>query len=90
MAQVIATSKHGRLQNSHGGVRFFQSAVGKISEEITEEQADQFCEMPDHFMRYSGETVEGPKKAEPVKRASPTPAAAGKAAAPDNAQQPNF
>jgi hypothetical protein len=91
MAQVIATSKHGKLQNSHGGVRFFASPQGKISEEISDEQADQFCEMPDHFTRYTGEPIEAPKRVEAaaVKRASPPMPASTRTAAA-SADSPTF
>jgi hypothetical protein len=91
MAQVIATSKHGMLQNQHGGVRFFNSPFGKISEEISDEQADQFVETPDHFKRHLGEAVEPPvakRSGPPLGKSAPATAASKSPAAA--ADQPNF
>lgn len=78
MAQVIVTSRHGIAQNTIGGVRFFNSTVGRISEEISEELAEQFAgPHPDQFKRHFGEPVEPPTTA---KRSSA--AAGAKAPAP--------
>jgi hypothetical protein len=77
MAQVIAISKHGKQQNLIGGVRFFNSPQGRISEEITEEQAEAFAgPHPDQFVRYIGEPIEPAvkKAAAPEQRSTPAKA----------------
>jgi hypothetical protein len=76
MAQVIVTSKQGMKQQTHGGVRFFQSPVGLISEEISDEKAEEFLVTPDHFKLHMGEVVTPPvKPAKPVPAAPTAPAA---------------
>ncbi len=91
MAQVIATSKHGQLQPQIGGVRFFSSPHGRISEEISDEQAEQFLLTPDHFKRHLGEAVEtpAPKKAAAQPKAQ-APAGKAATAAAESAVTPNF
>lgn len=74
MAQVIATSKAGMKQQSHGGVRFFNSPVGLISEEISDAKAEEFLVTPDHFKLHMGEVVEqaaASKRAPPAAPAAP-------------------
>ncbi len=87
MAQVIATSKHGMLQPQLGGVRFFTSPHGRISEEISDEHAEQFLATPDHFKRHLGEPVEPPA----AKKAAAPPKAVAPAGKPSVADAtPNF
>ena len=73
MAQVIVTSKKGMQQQSHGGVRFFNSPSGVISEEISEEKAEEFLVMPDHFKLHLGEPVAAPTAKRAASSAPPTP-----------------
>jgi hypothetical protein len=70
MAQVIASSKHGQQQLNHGGVKFFRSGGMTISEEISDEKAEEFLATPDHYKRYQGDPIEPPT----AKRAAQTPA----------------
>jgi hypothetical protein len=74
MAQVIVTSKQGMKQQTHGGVRFFQSPVGLISEEVSDEKAEEFLVTPDHFKLHLGEVVA--PAAKPAKPAVPAGPAA--------------
>lgn len=63
MAQVICTSKHAQFQQQLGGVRFFNSGVGRISEEIDDEQMAEFLKTPAHFRAHTGEPIEEVKAA---------------------------
>jgi hypothetical protein len=78
MAQVICTSKHAQFQPLLGGVRFFNSEVGRISEEITDEQTAEFLKTPTHFRLHTGDPVEEVKKA--AKKAAGGAAARGASA----------
>jgi hypothetical protein len=94
MAQVICISKHGQFQQQLGGVRFFSSDVGRISEEIDDEQVAEFLKTPAHFRLHAGEPIEEAKKApKPPKEKAPKGGAgsnAGGAGAGQQTQQPGF
>lgn len=60
MPQVICISKHAQLSKLIGGVNFFSSPVGRISEEITDEQADEFLKTPTFFKLHQGDPIEPP------------------------------
>jgi hypothetical protein len=81
MAQVICTSKHAKFSKQIGGVKFFNSDAGLISEEITNDQAVEFCKTPTFFRLHEGDPIENVKKAA-AKRSSPPSANESGAAAP--------
>jgi len=66
MPQVICTSPHAKFSQLIGGVRFFNAKdVGRISEEITDEQAAEFLKTPAYFRLHMGDLIEEPKRAAP-------------------------
>lgn len=69
MPQVICTSKAAQFSPQIGGVRFFTSEVGRISEEITDEQANEFLKTPTFFRLHAGEPIFPKKPLEPMKHA---------------------
>lgn len=71
MPQVICTSKHAKFSAVIGGVKFFASDVGRISEEITAEQAEEFLKTPTFFQLHMGDPIEEEVKKPAKPRAAP-------------------
>lgn len=63
MPQVICTSKYARTSTQIGGKKFFASEVGRISEEMTDDEAGEFLKTPTHFTLHVGEEIEEKKPA---------------------------
>jgi len=98
MPQVICTSPHAKFSQLIGGVRFFNAKdVGRISEEITDDQAAEFLKTPAYFRLHMGDLIEEAKRpAPPAKKAAgekteKTPPAADKTAGTGGTPaDPNF
>jgi hypothetical protein len=88
MSQVICTSKYAQTAAQLGGKKFFASEVGRISEELTDDEATEFLKTPTHFRLHVGDPVEEKK---PSKKVSAAPSkSAQKSESSENAQVPGF
>lgn len=61
MAQVICKSPYAKTATLLGGKKFFASEVGRISEEMTDDEASEFLKTPTHFVFHVGEVIEEKK-----------------------------
>ncbi len=83
MAQIICKSKHNQSKAEAilGGVRFFRSEAGLISEDISEEKVEEFIASDgSRFELHVGETIEPAKR--PVRKTAVPPTTASAGASP--------
>ena len=80
--QVICTSKHPVRAKFLGGVLFFDSPVGRISEDLSDEKAAEFLVTPEHFKPHFGEPIPAPAALLAQKVAPAAPKAGGQASDP--------
>jgi hypothetical protein len=87
MAQVICKSKYAQTATLLGGKKFFASEVGRISEEMSDDEAAEFLKTPTHFVFHVGDVIEEKK---PSKKAAPAAKGVVQKSEMQDSMQPGF